>query len=177
MPAYVGVWDPLVRIAHWTLVAGVAVAWATGDALQTPHEIAGYLATGVVGTRILWGFIGPRHARFADFVRGPATVLAYLADMLAGRERRHRGHNPAGAVMIIALMATVLGLGLTGWLGTTDRFWGAGWLEATHEILANGLLLLIALHVGGVLLASLREGDNLVRAMVTGRKRVDASTS
>ncbi|MEQ8817179.1 MAG: cytochrome b/b6 domain-containing protein [Thalassobaculum sp.] len=175
MSASVRVWDPLVRIAHWTLVASVAVAWVTGDDWQAPHELAGYLAAGVVATRILWGFVGPVHARFTDFVRGPAAILAYLRDVLAGRERRHLGHNPAGGAMILALLATVLGLGLTGWMATTDRFWGAEWLEELHEILANGLLLLIALHVGGVMLASLREGDNLVRAMITGRKRIDAA--
>ncbi len=175
MPVYAKVWDPLVRTAHWTLVASVAVAWATGDEWQLPHETAGYLAVGVVCTRILWGFVGPDHARFADFVHGPAAVLRYLRDMLVGRQRHYLGHNPAGGAMILALMATVLGLGLSGWLATTDRFWGAEWLEELHEVLANGLLVLIALHVGGVLLASLREGDNLIRAMIDGRKRADLS--
>lgn len=177
MSETVSVWDPVVRIGHWSLVAGVAVAWATGDDAQSVHELAGYLATAVVGARILWGFVGSRHARFSDFVRSPAATLAYARDVLAGRERRHLGHNPAGGVMILALLATVLGLGATGWLATSGALWGSDWLEELHEFLADALLVLIALHIAGVLLASLREGENLVRAMVTGRKRSAAPIS
>lgn len=176
MSGTVRVWDPLVRIGHWSLVAAVAVAWVTGDEWQAVHEAAGYVAVGVVATRILWGFVGSRHARFSDFVRGPSAVLAYAGDVFRGRERRYLGHNPAGAAMILALIGTVLALGLSGWLATTDRFWGAEWLEESHEVLANLLLVLIALHVGGVLLGSIRDGENLVRAMVTGRKRSAAGS-
>jgi len=171
MSGSVRVWDPLVRIGHWSLVAAVAVAWITGDEWQSTHEVAGYVAATVVALRILWGFAGSRHARFSDFVRGPAAVLAYARGMLRGRKQRYLGHNPAGGVMILALIATVMALGLTGWLATTDRFWGSEWLEESHEALANLLLVLIALHLGGVLLGSIRDGENLVRAMITGRKR------
>lgn len=171
MNGTVRVWDPLVRIGHWGLAAAVAIAWLTGDEWQAVHEAAGYVATGVVAFRILWGFVGSRHARFSDFVRGPSAVVAYAGDVIRGRVRRYLGHNPAGAVMILALIGTVLALGLSGWLATTDRFWGAEWLEESHEALANLLLVLIALHVGGVVFGSLHDGENLVRAMVTGRKR------
>lgn len=176
MTGSIRVWDPLVRTAHWTLVAAVAVAWATGDGWQALHESAGYGAAGVVALRVLWGFAGrglagSAHARFSDFVRSPGAVVGYLRDVLRGRERRYLGHNPAGGAMILALIGTVLALGLTGWLATTDRFWGAEWLEEAHEALANLLPLLIALHVAGVLFGSIRDGENLIRAMVTGRKR------
>lgn len=171
IPGSVRVWDPVVRIGHWTLVAAVAAAWGTGDESQGMHEAAGYVAAGVVMLRILWGFIGSRHARFSDFVRGPAAVLGYAGDMLRGRKRRYLGHNPAGGAMILAVIATVLGLGLSGWLATTDLFWGSEGLEELHELLADLLLVLVALHVGGVLLGSIRDGENLVRAMITGRKR------
>lgn len=169
----VRVWDPIVRIAHWTLVTSIAVAWLSGDEWQTLHETAGYAAVEIVAIRIVWGFVGSRHARFSDFVRSPSVVLGYLKDLIAGHERRHLGHNPAGGAMIVALLATILGLGLTGWLSTTDAFWGVEWVQETHETLADGLIVLVALHIGGVLLASIREGENLVRAMVTGRKRLE----
>lgn len=164
----VRVWDPLVRVFHWGLVATVAVAWLSGDDWETLHVIAGYGVAGLVAFRLVWGVIGGRHARFAGFVRGPATVLAYLRDMAAGRERRYLGHNPAGAVMVLALLA-VLGLtAYTGWLVERDA---GEFVEDLHEVLANGLLLLIVLHVGGVIVTSLRHHENLVRSMITGDKR------
>jgi cytochrome b len=172
MAGKIRVWDPIVRVAHGALVASIAVAWTSGDEWPALHETAGYAAVGIVALRVVWGFVGSRHARFSDFVRGPSTVLAYLRDLAAGRERRHLGHNPAGGAMIVALLATILGLGLTGWLGTTDALWGSDWIEETHETLADGLIVLVALHIAGVLLASIREGENLIRAMVTGRKRL-----
>jgi len=174
MAGDVRVWDPIVRIGHWALVTCIAVAWLSGDEWQSLHETAGYAAVEIVAIRIVWGFIGSRHARFSDFVRSPSVVLGYLKDLIAGRERRHLGHNPAGGAMIVALLATILGLGLTGWLSTTDAFWGVEWVQETHETLADGLIVLVALHIGGVLLASIHEGENLVRAMVTGRKRLGA---
>lgn len=170
MSGYVRVWDPFVRVAHWTLVGSVAVAWVSGDVWEGLHETAGNVAAGVVAARILWGFAGTPNARFASFVKGPRAVVGYVRDLVRGRERRYLGHNPAGALMILALMTTVLGLGATGWLGTTDMFWGSEALADLHEGLANVLLALIGLHVAGVLFTSLREGENLVRAMIDGRK-------
>lgn len=175
MSGFVRVWDPFVRVFHWSLVVCIAVAWATGDELERLHEAVGYAAVGLVGARLVWGLIGPRHARFASFVRRPSEIGRYLRDVLAGRESRYLGHNPAGGAMILALLGTILGLGLTGWLSTTNAFWGAEWLEEVHEGLANLLLLLIALHVAGVLFTSLREGQNLVRSMFTGMKRSETS--
>jgi cytochrome b len=103
------------------------------------------------------------------------TVARYLADMVTGREKRYLGHNPAGGAMIMALLVTVMLLGLTGWMQTLDRFWGEEWLEESHELLANGLLVLIAAHVGGVVLASWRHRENLVYGMISGRKRAPAA--
>jgi cytochrome b len=169
--ASVRVWDPFIRVFHWSLVASIAVAWFTGDGWKALHLWAGYAAASLIALRIVYGFIGPANARFSSFVPRPSTLVGYVRDMIAGREARHLGHNPAGGAMIVALIATLSSLCLTGWLQTTDLFWGDEWLEEVHEALANGLLVLVALHVGGVILASLRHRENLVAAMVTGRKK------
>jgi len=175
MPATVNVWDPVVRIFHWSLVASFAVAWLSGDELARLHIWAGYAAAALVAFRLVWGLAGGRYARFSQFVRAPAAVAGYVGDILRGRERRYLGHNPAGGVMIVALIAGLIGVSVTGWMATTDAYWGVKWVEETHEALANLLLLLVGLHVAGVAVASLRHHENLVRAMITGRKRRPAA--
>lgn len=171
MPGFVQVWDPFIRTFHWALVLSIGVAWNTGDAWNSPHETAGYVASGLVAARIAWGFIGPRFARFSQFVHRPSVIIGYLGKVLADEEKPQLGHNPAGGLMIISLLGTIIGLGLTGWLATTNAFWGSEWLEVIHEVLANLLLVLIVIHVGGVIFTSKREKQNLAWAMVTGRKR------
>jgi cytochrome b len=170
-PAKVAVWDIFVRVFHWSLVAGFAFAWLTADAWDRAHEWAGWATLGLVVLRLAWGFLGTRHARFGNFVRPPGETLRYLFDIVRGRERRYLGHNPAGGAMIVVLLAGICGLGITGWMMTSAAFWGVGWVEDVHELIANGMLLLVALHVGGVVLAGIRHGENLVAAMLTGRKR------
>ena len=171
MATTVRVWDPLVRIFHWSLVASFAVAWLTADDWEDLHEWAGYAVAALVGFRVGWGLLGSHYARFAQFVRGPGTVVAYLGSLSAGRERRFLGHNPAGGAMIVLLILCLSGLCLTGWLYTTDAFWGVAWVETAHELLSDSMLVLIGLHLAGVVLASLRHHENLVRAMITGCKR------
>lgn len=185
----VHVWDPLVRLFHWLLAAAFAVAYITEDHWLALHVLAGYLVVGLLAFRLLWGFVGPRHARFADFVRRPAAVLAYLRDVATFHPRRYLGHNPAGGAMVVALLASLaatafFGLAvygvqefsgpLAGPLGDLSHGWGEA-LEAVHEFFANLTLLLVGLHLAGVALASLQHGENLVRAMVTGRKRAEST--
>lgn len=165
------VWDPLVRAGHWLLVVSVAAAWFTRHGGGVWHEITGYASLGIVGVRLLWGVYGTRYARFGEFVRGPRTTLRYVRRMMRASEPRHIGHNPLGGWMVIALVVTVMLVGLSGWLYTTDRFWGIAWVGNLHEWLTDLLLVLVALHVGGVLYASWRHRDNLVAAMIHGRKR------
>ena len=171
------VWDPLVRLFHWSLVAGVALAWMTselaehGDDGTGVHLWVGYVVAAIVAARVLWGFVGPRHARFTSFVRSPAVVAGHARQMWRGDEPRYIGHNPLGGWMIVALLLTLAAVGLTGWLMTTDAFFGSEMVEEVHEAMASGLLGLVALHVAGVLLTGWHQAENLARAMWTGRKR------
>lgn len=199
------VWDPLLRVFHWGLVLAFATAWLTAEELQPVHEFAGYTVAALIAFRLAWGLVGPRYARFSQFLRGPGAVRAYLGDMIRGREARHIGHNPAGAAMVVALLVTLSGTAFTGWLmeeperqamlpeipgivapayadsdedergeyGEEGEEGGEadGPLKEVHEVLANLMLLLVALHVGGVVLASMRHRESLPRAMITGDKR------
>ncbi|MFZ1682486.1 MAG: cytochrome b/b6 domain-containing protein [Rhizobiaceae bacterium] len=167
----VRVWDPFVRLFHWSLVALFAFAFLTGDEWDAAHETAGLVIAALVAARIVWGFIGTQHARFASFVRGPRTVLAFLAATARLRAPRHLGHNPAGGAMMIALLAMIAGIAGTGYMMTTDAWFGVEWLEDAHEALAYATLGLVALHVVGVIIASLEHRENLVAAMISGFKR------
>ncbi len=170
-PVEIRVWDPLVRIFHWSLVTLFALAFLTGDELDRVHELAGYGIAALVALRILWGFTGTFNARFSSFVRPPAVVIAYLKDMVAFRARRYLGHNPAAGAMIVVLLAALAGLTLTGWMLTLDAFWGIEWVGDIHEGIANFTLFLVFLHIAGVIFTSFETGENLVRSMITGRKR------
>ena len=171
MAVAVKVWDPLVRVFHWGLVLSFAVAWLSADDGRALHQWAGYAAGGLIALRLVWGLLGTRYARFRQFVRSPSAILRYLGDIVTGRESRYVGHNPAGGAMIIALLVTLGAVATTGWMMTTNQFYGYEWVEDVHEVLANALLWLVGLHIAGVVLASLRHRENLVLAMVTGSKR------
>ena len=171
----VKVWDPLVRIGHWALVVGIVATWFVHGKW---HEWLGYTVLAVVTLRIVWGLVargGSRYARFVQFVHSPAQTRDYTRQILRHSEPRHLGHNPLGGWMIVALLATITGICVSGWLYTTERFWGVGWVEDLHEGLTNFLFVLVALHIGGVIFSSLRHGENLVAAMVSGRKRAPGS--
>ena len=172
-PATVKVWDPFVRVFHWSLAALFLLAYVTGDEVQNVHIAAGYAIAGLLALRIVWGFVGPRHARFGDFVRSPRAVFAYLRDVALLRAPRYLGHNPAGGAMVVALIVMLIGTGITGYMMTTDAYWGAEWVEEVHEVLANLTVGLVVVHVLGVLVASFEHRENLVKAMITGRKRAN----
>ncbi len=209
------VWDIFVRFSHWSVALGFFVAYFTEDEVLALHVWAGYVVGVFVVMRVLWGFIGPRHARFSDFLYGPHKVFTYLRDLIAFRAERHLGHSPAGGAMAIALwigLAAVVWSGLElyaaeegagplaalraeavapaaagggllvlasehedeedeheGGRGGEGR--GGGDWEEIHEVLANLLLVLVILHIGGVILASVVHRENLARSMVTGMKR------
>jgi cytochrome b len=171
-PRTLMVWDPLVRLFHWTVVAGCVVNSFVFEDGKTVHRYVGYVVAGALAIRILWGFVGTAHARFTDFVPGPARLIDYLRAMLAGREPRHVGHNPAASVMILTLMALLAAVSVTGWMMTLDAYFGEEWLEELHELIANAILGLAVIHVLAAIYESMRHRENLILAMITGRKRL-----
>ncbi|MBR9884878.1 MAG: cytochrome B [Oceanospirillales bacterium] len=171
VPPTVKVWDPIVRVFHWSLVLSFAVAWISADEWQDLHEVCGYIVASLITIRVIWGLIGTRYARFNHFVRHPGKVIAYLRDIRHAREARYIGHNPAGGMMVVVLLIGLAALTFSGSLGTTDRFWGVDWVGELHELIGNLILMLVGLHVAGVVLASLRHRESLVKSMLTGRKR------
>jgi cytochrome b len=187
----VRVWDPIVRIVHWALAATVLIAWMFDEPLWM-HTWLGYVAAMLVVVRILWGFVGPEHARFVNFVRGPRIVIGYLAGLIRFSSRRYLGHSPAGGAMIIALLVMIVVTTGTGMANLAAEH-GEGplasviakvepqpgqrhpelFIREVHETAANITLALVVLHVCGVLLASFAHRENLVLSMITGRKRRD----
>ena len=169
-PARVLVWDAPVRVFHWMMVLVFAGAWLTAESerWRLAHVTLGYTMAGLVVFRLLWGVFGTRHARFTQFVRGPAAVGGYLKSLLRGRPAHHAGHNPAGALAIVALLLLAVAVPATGWALFNDM--GGEWLEDVHEGVANAMLALVAVHVAAVAISSWLHRENLVSAMVTGRK-------
>lgn len=194
-------WDPFVRMAHWTVALAFFVAYLTED-VTTVHVWAGYVVGVLVLARIVWGFVGPRHARFTDFATDPITAIRYLWDLTLARAKRYIGHSPAGGAMVIALLVFLAATVSTGLIRYAEE--GGGPLAPlyaqtssagpqalageeneheerggesafgeAHEVIANVALGLVIFHVLGVLLASFAHHENLAKAMVTGRKRID----
>lgn len=171
-PQRIKVWDALVRTLHWLLVAAVALSWLSAVIFgwTDVHQPAGYVALAIVLLRTVWGFTGTRYARFRQFVRPASVLIDYARRLKTGAAPRYIGHNPLGGWMILALLGTVVFTSMTGWLFTTDTFWGIRWVKILHETCAWLLLGLAAIHVGGVLVTSILHRENLVTAMITGRK-------
>ena len=164
------VWDHFVRLFHWTLVTCVAVNYFVLDDGKTWHQWVGYLAVALVAARIVWGFIGSRYARFANFFPTPARLRRHIGQLRASRPEMHWGHNPLGALMILALISVVLGLRVTGWMQTLDAYWGDELLQDVHDVLGNVLIGLATLHAVSALVMGRLERTRLIRAMFTGVK-------
>ena len=196
----VKVWDIVVRLFHWSLVGFFTIAYITGEIeTETLHAWAGYVIIGLLVLRIIWGLIGSKHARFSDFIYSPADIMTYLKSLLTRHPKHYLGHNPAGGAMVILLLIGLCATSWTGLkayeaegkgplaatsislsipVAQADDDWEYGshnkhgdefWEEA-HEAIVSFMLLLIALHLGGVAVSSLLHRENLVRAMITGRK-------
>ena len=169
LPETVLVWDLLVRVLHWGMAALFVITFLTED-LQALHQPAGYAILALVTVRIVWGFVGSKHARFRDFIRPPSEAIQYLRGLMDGTAPRTLGHNAAGGWMIIALLVSLIASGLTGWLLTRQPGEPAEWLKDMHELAANATLALVVVHLAGVAVSSVRHGENLVKAMLSGRK-------
>jgi cytochrome b len=168
----VKVWDLPLRLFHWSLATSVLIAWFTANIFNTVHEIAGYTVLGLIAFRLLWGFAGTLHSRFADFVPHPAVALRYMGKLARGSAARHLGHNPAGAAMIVTLLLILTVCSISGWMQITVRFFGVTWVEQVHSYSADLVLILAVVHVLGVLFMSALHRENLVRAMITGTKEL-----
>ena len=166
----VAVWDPLVRLIHWSLALTILLNGTFIEEESKTHEWIGYVALGLVGLRLVWALIGPKHARFSAFPPSPARAIHHLRAMLSGDKTVHLSHNPLGALMVYNIWASVIAIGITGYMMTTITFFGVDWVEEAHEIVFNWLVFSVALHVAGVAFDTWRSGVNLVRAMINGRK-------
>ncbi len=186
----VKVWDPFVRIFHWTLVLSFFIAYITEEDFLAIHSFAGYTVLALVLLRIIWGVVGTRHARFSDFTYSPQAIKTFIKDTLYLRAKRYLGHNPAGGAMILLMIISLLVTTLTGiavygieeqagplsnWYTQKDSLWGDVF-EETHEFFANFTLLLVFIHVAGVIIESFIHKENLVKSMIDGNKRSDTDS-
>lgn len=179
------VWDLPLRLSHWGLALAVTGAFVTdwvGPAAFGVHVVCGSTALVLVLFRVAWGFVGPAHARFADFVRGPRAVRASLAGLTRAAHRRFAGHTPLGGWMALALLGLVaaqagLGLFANDEISHTGPLYGyvdghlSNRLSAWHVRIAYTILGAVVLHVGAALYYRIVLGDDLVRPLVTGYKR------
>lgn len=180
--AQIYVWDLVVRLFHWTLVVAFTVAYLTEDDLLNVHVWAGYIVGALVVARVIWGFVGPVHARFSDFIYAPLTTLAYARDLVLFRAERHLGHSPGGGAMVLLLLVFLTATVVTGLVvyggeqqagplaGMFTKPTGEN-VEELHELFANITLALVFAHIAAVVFASFVHRENLVRAMITGYKR------
>lgn len=170
-PRRVRVWDLPTRVFHWSFALSFAGAWLSADSerLRDVHLLLGYIFAGMLVFRLLWGFVGTRYARFSSFLVGPAKLRAYLASLFSANPQHHVGHNPAGAVAILLLLALGAGVATSGYL--TELGLGGEWFEESHELLAGAMLAVVVVHLAGVIVGSLLHRENLAAAMLTGWKR------
>jgi cytochrome b len=187
------VWDPLVRIFHWSLLATVTVAYLSEPDWFDLHIWAGFIVTGLILFRLLWGFVGTEHARFKDFVFGPGAVFKDLKNFLSGHPARYIGHSPAGGAMVLVLLGALTAVALSGLeLYAVEEHSGPFvsfqssivsaignqaeskyyWRDV-HGLIVNCTLLLAIVHVVCVLVCSVLLRENMPLAMITGRKHED----
>ena len=165
------VWDFPVRVFHWLLVASFIGAWLTSDseAQQMIHYAFGYTAVVLVLFRVVWGIVGTRYARFSQFIKGPAQTRQHIKALLTGNQHLGVGHNSAGALAMISLMVLILLIGLTGYWSVKE-FLG-DLMSGAHETISNLALVVVVIHIAAAIIMSFMQKENLVRAMVTGKKQ------
>ena len=169
---HIPVWDIFVRVTHWSVAALVLAELTVLDEDWAVHRWAGYAVLVLVALRLIWGLIGPQHARFSAFPPRLQAARTHLAGLLQGRHELHLSHNPLGALMAYNLWASLVAVCVTGILMTTKTFWGVDWVEELHEVIANWVLISVGLHVVGVVFEIWHSKVNLVRAMIDGQKEI-----
>lgn len=164
------VWDKFIRFFHWNIASGFFLDYLVIEDSNPLHQWLGYYLLSLLVVRIVWGFTGTYHARFQNFVPGFNTLQCYMVSMIKLKEPDFKGHNPAGAIMIIAILFLFLIICVTGWMMGLDMFWGAGWVENIHYYASTTLFYGVFVHVAGVLYACWRHKTNLIKSMITGKK-------
>ncbi|TYL89003.1 hydrogenase [Bradyrhizobium rifense] len=168
----VAVWDLPLRLWHWALAASVLAARFTPTVYDSLHRVVGYTVIGLLVFRLVWGFCGSRYARFRMIGVRLRAAPNYLWNLRRGITGRYIGLNPAGTLMLVALLLSLTVSAITGALSVTVTFFGVWWIEDTHAYASDAAIVLVALHVVGVVLMGMLQRENLIRAMITGRKRI-----
>ncbi len=168
----VRVWDPLVRLIHWTVVVGILLNSVVTDPEELFHQYVGYAILGLVVLRLIWGCLGPKPARFSSFPPSPSAAISHAKDVARGDRSVHLSHNPLGALMVYNIWLTLLAICATGIMMGTVAFFGVDWVKELHELAFNWLMLSVVLHVAGVLVDQRRTGVALVKAMISGSKNI-----
>ena len=165
------VWDVPTRVFHWLLVVCFTGAWLTSESerLQMIHYAFGYSACALVLFRLVWGVVGTRYARFSQFIKGPKEMIGHLIGLLGSHKNEVPGHNPVGGLVMLGLMLSILLIGLTGYLSVKE-FLG-DFMSGAHEAIASLALALVVVHIAAAVIMSLLQKENLVRAMVDGKKQ------
>lgn len=168
----VAVWDLPLRLWHWALAASILAAWFTPTVYHGLHRIVGYTVLGLLAFRLVWGFWGSRYSRFRMVGVRLRAAPGYLWNLRRGITGRYLGLNPAGTLMLVALLLAIAVSAITGAMSVTVTFFGVWWIEDTHAYSSDAVIVLVVLHVVGVVLMGLLQRENLIRAMITGRKRI-----
>lgn len=165
-------WDPLIRVFHWSLVFIFFANYLFNEEGDDWHQWLGYAAVVWLAIRFFWGFFGRGAARWADFFPTPTRLAEHTRALVRGQPYHRMGHSPLGGLVMILMMLCFLGLGITGYMmEEIDYFWGEDWVENLHGWIANTLLALVIAHVLAALFESYRLKENLPLSMVTGKRR------
>ncbi|WP_027574137.1 cytochrome b/b6 domain-containing protein [Bradyrhizobium sp. WSM1743] len=171
-PRTIAVWDLPLRLWHWALAAGVLAAWFTPTVYDRLHRVVGYAVLGLLAFRLVLGFWGSRYSRFRMVGVRLRASPRYLWNLRRGITGRYIGLNPAGTLMLVALLVSIAVSTITGAMSVTVTFFGVWWVEDAHHYSSDAVIVLVVLHVAGVVLMGILQRENLIRAMITGRKRI-----
>lgn len=168
----VAVWDLPLRLWHWALAVSILAAWVTPTVYDRTHRIVGYTVLGLLAFRLVWGFWGSRYSRFRMVGVRLRASPGYLWNLRRGITGRYIGLNPAGTLMLVALLLATAVSAITGAMSVTTTFFGVWWVEDTHAVASDAVIVLAVVHIVGVVVMGLLQRENLIRAMITGRKRI-----
>jgi cytochrome b len=165
-------WDPLIRLFHWSIAAIVVGNYFINEEGEDWHQWLGYIAVAWLVVRFFWGFFGAGAARWADFFPTPARLTAHISALVKGEPYHRMGHSPLGGLVMILMMLCILLLGVTGFMmSEIDYFWGEEWVENLHSWIADSLIALVVLHLSAAVFESYRLKENLPLSMITGKRR------